>query len=209
MSRFRRISLLKLIQTGSSSGLGRAIALRFAAEGANICCADLTPHVPTNAEESHTHDAITAAHGSGRSIFVKADVTSGSDLEAAVKECVKAFGRLDIVVPSAGIAREASQSGLVKCHEVSDDFFDLVIAINLKGVFLTCKYAIAQMLKQEPLPGADRGWVINIASIAGLIAFEGACEYPNRHCQHPLIGLFSQLLHFQGWRGANDKADGH
>lgn len=175
--------------TGSSSGLGSAIAHAYAAEGAHICCVDLYPS-PRNpvdpatgkADSFHnrvaggtpTHEALRAAHG-GRHVFVRADVTAAGDVEAAVAACVRAFGRLDVMVNNAGISVESAHVRPRRVHETDEDEYDRTMAVNAKGVFLGCKYAVRQMLRQQPLPGVggDRGWIVNTASVQGFLAYFG------------------------------------
>jgi NAD(P)-dependent dehydrogenase (short-subunit alcohol dehydrogenase family) len=88
------------IITGSSSGLGRAMSLRFANEGANLVCVDLQPLprdvVPEEAAEGPTHDLINRKHGEGRAIYVKCDVTKPEDWSNVVAKAVETFGRVDM-----------------------------------------------------------------------------------------------------------------
>lgn len=178
--------------TGASSGLGRAISLKLASEGAKICCVDLfdSPRNRTNAETGKADDfhnriegestaaEISRLHGDGRATFVKADVTSASDVEAAVAQCVDVFGRLDILCANAGISVESSHVRPHGIHELSERDWDTTMAINAKGVFLCCKHAIAQMLRQPGLPGhRDRGWIVNTASVQGLVAYHHTPAY--------------------------------
>ncbi|KAF2154331.1 NAD(P)-binding protein [Myriangium duriaei CBS 260.36] len=177
--------------TGASSGVGRAIALRYAAEGANVCCTDLDPHPRTLRTDdpvpdaidvrattsTPTHEAISTTYGQDHAAFTMVDVTSSSSVEAGIKFCVEKFGRLDITVASAGVALESFNSRPLKCHETPEAIWDKELDINAKGVFLTCKFGLAQMLRQEPLPGQDRGWVINLASIMGFVAIPGIVSY--------------------------------
>ena len=87
-------------------------------------------------------------------------------------KCVERFGRLDIACCNAGISVESTHATPHGIHELSESDWDKTMAINAKGVFLGCKYAIAQMLKQDLLPSVkDRGWIVNTASIQGLIAY--------------------------------------
>ena len=79
------------------------------------------------------------------------------------------------MVNNAGIAIEGLRGTPI--HETADETFDKTIRINARGVFLGCKYATGQMLKQEPHANGDRGWIINTASITGLIGFPGAPSY--------------------------------
>ncbi|KAE9377534.1 NAD(P)-binding protein [Stipitochalara longipes BDJ] len=157
------------IVTGSSSGLGRAISLLYAREGAKIVCSDLTSSARSIiAEEANnnTHDMIQKA--GGKSIFVKADVSKASDMEQVVTAAAQEFGRLDIMVNNAGVSFEARHPAVL--HMTDEDTWDRTMEINAKSVFLGCKYAISQMLKQDLHPSGDRGWIINMSSIMGMIA---------------------------------------
>lgn len=175
--------------TGASSGLGRAICLRLASAGAKICCVDLydTPRNITNAATGKADDFNNRVDGEStveeirrryggsdetRAVFVKADVTSAQDVEAAVAKCVETFGRLDIMCPNAGISVESTHVRPLAIHELPESDWDKTFAINTKGVFLCCKYAIAQMLKQDLLPGLnDRGWLVLVSSVQGIVAY--------------------------------------
>jgi NAD(P)-dependent dehydrogenase (short-subunit alcohol dehydrogenase family) len=186
--------------TGSSSGLGAAIATAYAREGANVCCVDLYP-APRNSVNSETgkadcihsrlangranHEYLQQAHGA-RAIFVRADLTSAQEVEAAVAQCVGEFGRLDVMVNNAGISVESTHVKATKVHETSEEDYDKTMAINAKGIFLGCKYAIRQMLEQDTFPNAaadedssvaSRGWIINTASVQGLVPYYGTPSY--------------------------------
>jgi NAD(P)-dependent dehydrogenase (short-subunit alcohol dehydrogenase family) len=184
-----RLSGKTAIVTGSSSGLGRAIATAYAHEGAQVCCVDLYPTLrnATNpstgkADDIHnrittgtpTHELLIHEYG-GKHIFVRADLTKAAEVHGAVAACVEQLGRLDIMANNAGISVESTHARPLRIHETSEDDFDKTMAINTKAMFLGCKYAIAQMLKQEPLPGCngDRGWIINTASIQGFVGYFG------------------------------------
>lgn len=124
------------IITGAGIGIGRAAAILFAKEGAKVVVADIV--VETGEE---TVRLIKKA--GGESIFVKTDVTKASEVAAMVKTAVDTYGKLDILVNNAGIMdREC-----VPLHECTEEDFDRVIAVNLKGAFLAMKYAIPEMLK--------------------------------------------------------------
>ncbi|TKA61943.1 hypothetical protein B0A49_12596 [Cryomyces minteri] len=175
--------------TGSSSGLGRAIALAYASEGAQICCVDLypSPRNATNAStgkadsfhnrlpsSESTHAELLRLYPVSSAIFVQADVTDAKEMEQAVARCVEAFGRLDVMVNNAGISVESTHVRMLRVHETSEEDWDRTMAINAKGVFLGCKYAIAQMLRQERREGErDMGWIVNTASVQGLVAYYG------------------------------------
>jgi NAD(P)-dependent dehydrogenase (short-subunit alcohol dehydrogenase family) len=188
--------------TGASSGLGAAIAIAYAREGASICCVDLypTPRNPINPEtgkadsfhnrrpnEQATHNLLQQTYGSP-AIFVRADITCAQDVEAAIQQCVQTYGRLDIMVNNAGISVESSHLQPTRIHETSEADYDKTMAINAKGIFLGCKYATRQMLAQEPLPNTSsspddpssphsRGWIINTASVQGLVPYHGTPSY--------------------------------
>ena len=188
--------------TGSSSGLGAAIALAYAEEGANVCCVDLYPAPRTRPEagksedytnrNTHlpaTHELIEQRYGKDRSRFLKTDMTKAEDVEKAVTMCAQTFGRLDIMVNNAGITTD---SGITRLHQTEESDFDKTIAINTKGVFLGCKYALRQFLEQTPLAeGADRGWIVNMGSIQGLVGVRNSPTYnPSKHA---VVGLTKQV----------------
>jgi len=91
------------------------------------------------------------------------------------------------MVNNAGIAPETQPGTPKKTHETDPDTFDRTLRINTKGVFLGCKYGIAQMLEQEPLEGKSRGWVINTASVAGWIGIAYTSSYTAS--KHACIGI--------------------
>jgi len=175
------------IVTGASSGLGRAISLRYASEGARVVCSDLRPDAPRESDGVSTHDAIVKS--GGEAIFVKTDVGESSEMEALVAAAVEKYGRLDIMVNNAGVALEQSQAGGAKrMHETDEKIFDGSIKVNSKGVWLGCKYAIAQMLKQDIIAeNGDRGWIVNTASVAGWIGIPNASSYIAS--KHACVGI--------------------
>ncbi|KAA8648059.1 SDR family NAD(P)-dependent oxidoreductase [Aspergillus tanneri] len=163
------------IVTGSSSGLGRAIALRYAREGARVVCADLSLTARSEVTEETkitTHEAIHQA--GGQAIFVTVDVGDAVRMENLVQSAVAEFGRLDILVNNAGIALEAQKP--TRVHETDEETWDKTMRVNTKSMFLGCKYAVAQMLKQEAHESGDRGWIINMSSICGIV---GATQSPS------------------------------
>ncbi|KAH8679401.1 hypothetical protein BGZ61DRAFT_359527 [Ilyonectria robusta] len=153
------------IVTGSSSGIGRAIALQFHREGAVVVCADLrersVDEVSGEAEVT-TADLITKEGGTAE--FVKVDVTKAEDVESLII-VLTILGCS--MVNNAGVALESSNPQNI--WNFSQDIWEKDFAINSTGVFLGCKYASAQMIKQEPLPCGDRGWILNTASVFGLV----------------------------------------
>ncbi|MFD1815361.1 SDR family NAD(P)-dependent oxidoreductase [Rhodococcus gannanensis] len=144
--------------TGAGSGLGRASALRFAAEGAAVAVVDLD----LAAAESVSAE-ITAA--GGRALPVTANVTSDADSQRMVAETLAEFGQLDIVFANAGV------NGSGNAADTTEDEWDKVIAVNLKGVWLTSKYALPHMIERRT------GSIINQASMGGLIGLPGIFPY--------------------------------
>ena len=136
------------IITGSGRGIGRAIALAMAAQGANIVVNDV------NMESAD--EVVAEIEAMGRqAIAVKADVTVEEQVKAMIETCINRFGKLDILVNNAGIIQTAPVT------EIDGKDWDRVMEVNLKGVFLCCKAALAPMKAQHG------GKIINIASVAG------------------------------------------
>ncbi len=162
----RRLPDRVCIVTGAASGIGRAIARRFAAEGAQVVILDPRSE-PIEGGES-TVDLITETGGQAESLDV--DVSDRDALDAAVSETVERFGALHVMVNNAAI-----YTGTDLLATTSDDW-DRVMAVNLRGVFNGCKRAVMQMLAQEPI-GEARGRIINISSQHGMIACPGDIAY--------------------------------
>ncbi len=145
--------------TGGSSGIGRACALAFAREEAKIVVADV---LVKGGEET----VRMIEDAGGEAIFVKTDVSKATDVESMVNGAVKTYGRLDCAVNNAGI--EGIMAPTADCTEEN---WDRVININLKGVWLCMKYEIPVMLRQ------GGGAIVNTASVAGLVGFQGLPAY--------------------------------
>nr|WP_035925178.1 MULTISPECIES: SDR family oxidoreductase [Pseudofrankia] len=140
--------------TGAGSGVGRASALRFAEEGALVVCADLRLQWA-----KETVRQVEAA--GGVAIAQECDVASEQDVADAVATATEQFGQLDVMFNNAGIP--APQRGrAIEDHTVED--FERLTSVNLRGVFLGCKHAVAQFKKQ-----GDGGVILNTGSVAGLI----------------------------------------
>ncbi|KAJ5097486.1 hypothetical protein N7456_008207 [Penicillium angulare] len=160
------------IITGASSGIGRAMALKFAAEGASIVCADRNPNGPKQKETTHEHLQLRG----DKSIFVAADVSDESSVQNIIQQAVREYGRIDIMINNAGIAHEASHPQPI--WETTIDVFDSTWKVNVRGVFLGCKYAGEQMLKQRKATGRARnGTIINVASVLGILGKPGTPAY--------------------------------
>jgi glucose 1-dehydrogenase len=154
--------------TGASSGLGRAMALRFAAEGAHVVCADVRADPREGGEP--TVDAIAGSGGSAE--YVQADASRWDDIDRLVTTAAARSGRLDVMVNNAIVAGPHSK-GLL---ETEEDDWDAIMAVGLRGVFLCCKRAVQQMLTQEPVAEV-RGRIINLSSQHGMIGAPGHVAY--------------------------------
>ena len=162
----RRLQGKTAIVTGASSGIGRAIAITFARHGANVVMADVRDDPREGGDPTPT--AIEREGGRGR--FVHADVSRWRDVDALVQAAVDDFGRLDVMVNNAAISPDLS------LLETSEEDWDRVMAINLKGVFFGCKRAVQQMLEQDPVDDV-RGRIVNVSSQHGMISAPNALAY--------------------------------
>jgi len=151
------------IVTGASSGIGRAVAIMFSKEGARVVLADLQEESRLDTEKPNTREAIEAA--GGEALFVRTDVSRAEDVDNLVRVAIERFGRADILVNCAGIFIRNPIT------EVSDEEWDKVLGVNLKGYFYTCRRVIPEMLK---LGG---GKIINISSIHGIRGTGTAATY--------------------------------
>jgi NAD(P)-dependent dehydrogenase (short-subunit alcohol dehydrogenase family) len=148
----------RAIVTGAGSGIGRGIAGRLATEGAAVVIADLD-------EPAAVATAAAIVDAGGQALAVRCDVTVDLDCVAAVSRAVDAFGGLDLLVNNAGIIRRRT------VVETSEAEWDLVIAVNLKSVFLMSRHAIPAMA------AGGRGAIVNIASGWGLKGGARAASY--------------------------------
>lgn len=155
--------------TGAAAGIGRAAALKFAAEGANVVVSDV------NAQGGEKTVAMIVAQG-GKAVFVKADISVPADVKALVEEAVRSFGRLDCACNNAGI-----EGKIVSFVDQPADNYDRIMAVNARGVFLCLQAEITQMLKD------GGGAIVNLSSVAGLIGFPGLAPYVAS--KHAVIGL--------------------
>jgi NAD(P)-dependent dehydrogenase (short-subunit alcohol dehydrogenase family) len=157
-----------VVITGGASGLGRAIALACAAEGAHVVLGDVR-EIPREGGPT-TVELIADRGGAGQ--FVHADVSQWSDIDRLVSTAVEATGRLDVIVNNAIVAG-AHSKGLL---ETDEEDWDAILDVGLRGVFLCCKRAVQQMLTQEPIAEA-RGRIINLASQHGMVGTPGHVAY--------------------------------
>ena len=140
--------------TGGASGIGRATALLFGSEAANVVIADLS-------QEGASGVAGEVADRGGVALAMAVDVTSSSEVSAAVEATEERFGGLDILVNSAGLnPRVPSLAG-----RSEEEIWDAVIDVNLKGTYLTCRHAVAAMRRR------GGGSIINLSSVMGLVGY--------------------------------------
>lgn len=149
----------KALVTGASRGIGRAIALMLAANGADVA-------VNYAGSEAAAKEVAAEIEAMGRkAIVIQADIASNEASTAMVEAAVKEFGRIDILVNNAGITRD----GLLM--RMKEEDWDAVITTNLKGVFNCTKAAIKYMMKQKA------GSIVNISSIVGVMGNAGQANY--------------------------------
>jgi NAD(P)-dependent dehydrogenase (short-subunit alcohol dehydrogenase family) len=157
-----------VLVTGGSTGIGRATSLAFARQGATVVIGDV------DERSAETIGLIEAAGGTG--LFVRTDVSVAAQVGALVNTAVESFGGLHVAFNNAGVL--PTTAPLAEMDEVE---WDKVIAVDLKGVFLSLKYEIAYMLT------AGGGAIVNTASVAGVIADPGMAPYVA--AKHGVVGL--------------------
>jgi NAD(P)-dependent dehydrogenase (short-subunit alcohol dehydrogenase family) len=155
--------------TGAATGIGCATAIEFAKNGASVVVSDIN-----TAGGSDTANLINDE--SGNATFVECDTSDNASVEELVNQIVKTHGRLDMAHNNAGI--EGARVPLV---DLTEDQWDAVMAVNLKGVWLCMKYEIMQMLDQ------GNGAIVNTSSVAGLMGMTGSTAYGT--AKHGVIGM--------------------
>lgn len=161
------------IVTGGGSGIGKAACLAFAREGAKVAIGDISPEM---AEET----AKGIVNQGGEAIGMKVDVRQAADMEKLVSDTVAKFGKLDIMFNNAGVF-----DGNPLVHLFDEEMWDKVMDTNARGVFLGCKYAIPEMLKQ------GKGKIINTASVCGFGGKGGGPAYVAS--KHAIVGITRQV----------------
>lgn len=166
--------------TGGGSGLGESAAKLFAAEGAKVVIADI------NVEAGE--GVVQALQDSGtEALFVKTDVSSATDARNLMDAAVARFGRIDILINNAGVQVEKA------VPETTEEDWDFVLGVNLKGPFLCSKYAIRQMRKQKS------GNIVCISSLSGVVSNAEQASY--NASKHGLIGLAKCMAHDHALEG--------
>ncbi|MBE0429706.1 MAG: SDR family oxidoreductase [Thermoleophilia bacterium] len=158
-----------VLVTGAGSGIGRAVALAFAEKGSRVVISDID-------EGGGQETASIVTQSGGESIFVKADVTHAGQVDRMTDAAIERFGSLDAAVNNAGV-----EGVSVNTVDLTEEVWDRVIAINLKGVWLCMRNEIGQMLRQ------GKGSIVNMASILGIVGYAKASAYTAT--KHGVIGL--------------------
>lgn len=151
-----RVSLV----TGASRGMGRAIALKLSSMGCKIA----VNYVPVEADNAKDVVETITSQG-GEAIAIEADIRDGEAVKAMLQQVIDTWGKIDILVNNAGITKDTL------LMRMSEDKWDDVLNINLRGAFLCTKFALRSMIKQ------GSGRIINMASIAGVIGNAGQANY--------------------------------
>jgi len=160
--------------TGGGGGIGRATALAFAREGARVAVADVV-------EEAARETVALVNAAGGQAISLSGDVSRDADVRSMVQAVVGTYGCLDCAFNNAGIAGWQVDAGGKKTAEWSEEAFDRMIAVNLKGVWLCMRHELPQMQAQ------GRGAIVNTASIAGLAGLPTSSAYVA--AKHGVVGL--------------------
>jgi glucose 1-dehydrogenase len=179
-----------IVVTGGASGLGRSMALAFAAEEAHVVIGDVRS-APREGGVP-THEFI--AQNGGTAVFVETDASRWNEIDRLVEIAVEQGGRLDVMVNSAIVAGRHSM-GLL---ETEEENWDAIMAVGLRGVFLCCKRAVQQMLTQEPVAEA-RGRILNLSSQHGMVGVPGHVAYAA--AKGGVVNLTRQLAVDFGPRG--------
>ena len=145
--------------SGAGAGIGRATALAFAGEGASVVIADVD-------EQANTDTARMIETAGGQVIAVRCDVTRAQDLQAAIDATVEAFGGLDVAFNNAGVEQPTATAA-----DITEEDWDRVIGVNLRGVFLAMKHQIPLLLQR------GGGAIVNTSSGAGVKGFAGGAAY--------------------------------
>lgn len=170
------------IVTGAGSGNGLAIAAAFAREGALVAIGE------------YSEERGKAAQASMDSaIAIRTDVRAWEDIDGLVSQTVAQFGKLDVFVNNAGVL-----DGYATYLDTTAELFEQVLAVNLKGTFFGCKRALQEMT------AAGYGKIINIASVAGLVAMGGGLAYTTS--KHAVVGLTRQIACEYGAQGVRTNA---
>ncbi|MBD1879711.1 SDR family oxidoreductase [Coleofasciculus sp. FACHB-T130] len=163
--------------TGAANGIGRATALAFAREGANVVVADISEQ--GNQETVRIIEELDGRAGASllpKAIAIRCDVTRAEDVKAALDKTIETFGRLDFAFNNAGVEQKIAATA-----DLTEEEWNRIVNINLRGVFLCLKHEIPLMLKQ------GGGAIVNTSSGAGVKGFKGQAAYVA--AKHGVVGL--------------------
>src|SRR5665648_849931 len=141
-----------VLVTGAGAGIGRAASLLFAKNGAKVAVNALMP----NEKQSGLITVDLIRENGGEAVFIPGDISKSNTAEMIIKDAIKAFGKIDILINNAGIVLPG------RVDTISEETFDLTMLVNVKGTFLMSKYAIPEMQKQ------GGGVIVNTGSVAAL-----------------------------------------
>jgi NAD(P)-dependent dehydrogenase (short-subunit alcohol dehydrogenase family) len=158
------------IVTGGARGMGRSHCLALAREGANIVtcdiCGTLPVEWPLGTKEELDETVSQVNKSGGKAVGLVADISKADEVKAVVDETIGQFGRVDILVNNAAVDFHYGA-----CHEVTEEQWDIMIDVNLKGSWLCCKSVIPHMIKQKS------GKIINVSSVCGLTGLANVVPY--------------------------------
>lgn len=157
------------IVTGGNFGIGRATAIAFAKRGAHVVVVD-------NVEDKENTTLKLISNAGEYAFFIQCDVSNSEEVKSMIEKTLAKYGRVDFAINNSGIVGQMANT-----HECTEENFDRIMAVNLKGIWLCMKYEIPEMLKYQ------RGVIVNCASVAGLNGFAG---FPaNTASMHGVVGL--------------------
>ena len=172
--------------TGAGSGMGQAMAREFSAQGAAVIATDIV--------EARAQDTASGiADGGGRALGLAIDVADKASVDAAVAAGLEEFGRIDVLCSNAGVLDDYATA-----LDTDEDEWDRVVDINLKGMYLTSRAVLGQMVEN------GGGAIINTASISGFVAGGGGAAYTAS--KHGVIGYTRQLAFDYGPKGVRANA---
>ena len=169
----KKLENLVAVVTGAASGMGRAIAILFAREGAKVILTDL---------HQESLDLVSSEIGSegGTALGIVCDVSVETQVDHVFQSCLDIFGKVDILINNAGI-----MDNFTPVDKVSNELWNKVFAVNVNGPFYTCRLAVPHMIKQ------GKGIIVNIASVGGLEGSRAGAAYTAS--KHALIGLTKNI----------------
>jgi NAD(P)-dependent dehydrogenase (short-subunit alcohol dehydrogenase family) len=162
-----------VIITGASSGMGKAIALLFAGEGAKLVLADIK-------KDALNELADSINKNNGKAIGIVCNVAVENDVKNMIETAISNYGSIDVLVNNAGIMDD-----FMPVDMVSNDLWKRIMSVNVDGPFYACRLAVPQMLKQ------GKGVIINISSVGGLYGSRAGAAYTTS--KHALIGLSKNI----------------